>query len=124
MLLSVDLDKDAGVTAAHDEQRDNVESDKVEHVVNRLLPSLVETPMCHALSEIHLFGFDCSEDEQLKRRDKRLRPDADGIFTSSYYETKGFVFCKNPQNQRIQIVALMVSIHYNPFYLTLHIDHH
>lgn len=68
MLLSVDLNKDAGVTAAHDEQRDNVECDKVEHVVDCLLPSLMETPMCHTLSEINFFSFDCSEDEQLKKK--------------------------------------------------------
>lgn len=63
VLLSGYLDEDVRVTAAHDQQRDDVESDKVEHVVDSFLPSLMETAMGHALSEVHMVRFDGSEDK-------------------------------------------------------------
>lgn len=63
--LSVDLDEDAGVTAAHDQQGNHVQRHEMKHVVRRLLPALVETAVRDALSEVLALRFDGPEDEQL-----------------------------------------------------------
>lgn len=67
--LSVDLDEDAGVAAAHDQQRNYIQSHKMKHVVCRLLPALVKTAVRDALSEVHALGFDGPEDEQLREEE-------------------------------------------------------
>ncbi|XP_036067111.1 immunoglobulin superfamily DCC subclass member 3-like, partial [Oryzias melastigma] len=41
-VLLVDVQQDATVAAAHHQQGDNVQSDEVEHVVNRFLPAVTE----------------------------------------------------------------------------------
>lgn len=66
MQLSVDLDEDAGVTAAHDQQRNHVQRHEMKHVVRRLLPALLETAVRDALSEVLALRFDGPEDEQLQ----------------------------------------------------------
>lgn len=70
MQLSVDLDEDAGVTAAHDQQRNHVQRHEMKHVVRRLVPALVETPVCDTLSEVHALRFDRPEDEQLQEEER------------------------------------------------------
>ncbi len=67
MQLSVDLDEDTGVTAAHDQQRNHVQRHEMKHVVCRLMPAFVETPVCDALSKVHALCFDRPEDEQLQK---------------------------------------------------------
>lgn len=69
--LSVDLDEDAGVAAAHDQQRNHIQGHKMKHVVRRLVPALVKAAVCDALSEVHVLGFDRSEDEQLQEERRK-----------------------------------------------------
>lgn len=64
--LSVDLNEDAGVAAAHDQQWNHIQSHKMKHVVCCLMPALVETAVCDTLSEVNMLRFDSSEDEQLQ----------------------------------------------------------
>lgn len=68
MELLIDLNEDACVAEAHDQQGEHVESDEVEHVVDRLLPSLFEAAMGHTLGEVYALGLDGPEDEQLGNR--------------------------------------------------------
>lgn len=49
----VDVQQDATVAAAHDQQGHHVQSDEVEHVVDSLLPVMAEAAMRHTLSEVH-----------------------------------------------------------------------
>jgi len=64
--LPVDLDEDAGVAEGHDQQGEDVQRHKVEHVVGRLLPRVPEAPVSHTLREVHAVGFNGAKDEQLE----------------------------------------------------------
>ena len=68
VVLPVDLDEDPGVAATHYQQREHIEGDEVKHVVDCLLPSLLETSMGHTLGEVHAFCLDGAEDKQLWKR--------------------------------------------------------
>lgn len=65
--LPVDLDEDACVAEAHDQQREDVEGHKVEHVVGRLLPAVLEASVGHALDKVHPLCLHRPEDEQLAK---------------------------------------------------------
>ena len=66
LVLTVDVEKDSGVAAGHDQQGDDVECDEVEHVVEGLLPALGEAAMCNTLGEVHAFRLHRPEDKQLE----------------------------------------------------------
>lgn len=63
--LPIDLGQNAGVAENHDKQGEDIERDKVKHVVRRLLPQIPETAVGHTLSEVHSISFDGPKDEQL-----------------------------------------------------------
>ena len=64
--LPIDLDEDAGVAESHDKQGEDIQRHKVKHVVCRLLPAMLETPMGHTLSEVHSISLNGPKDEQLR----------------------------------------------------------
>ena len=66
LVLSVDVDKDSGVAAGHDQQGDDIERDKVEHVVEGLLPAPGEAAVCNALREVHPLRLQRPEYKQLE----------------------------------------------------------
>jgi len=52
LVLPVDVDQDQGVAAGHGQQGDDIERDKVEHVVEGLLPALGEAAVRNTLCEV------------------------------------------------------------------------
>lgn len=68
--LPIDLDEDVGVAETHDKQRENIECHEMEHVVDCLLPAVLEASMRHTLSEVYSLSFDSPEDEQLDMEKK------------------------------------------------------
>lgn len=60
------MQQDAAVTAAHHQQRDDVQRDEVKHVVNCFLPAMTEAAMRRTLSEVHQVHLDSPEDEELQ----------------------------------------------------------
>lgn len=78
--LPIDLGEDAGVAENHDKQREDVQRDKVKHVVCCLLPQIQETSMGHTLSEVHSFSFNGPKDEQLRvKRAKDMKDESDVV---------------------------------------------
>lgn len=69
--LPIDLGEDAGVAENHDKQREDVQRNKVKHVVCGLLPQMQETSVGHTLSEVHSFSFNGPKDEQLRMKRAR-----------------------------------------------------
>ena len=63
--LPVDLDEDACVAEAHDEQGEDIEGDEVEHIVGGLLPAVLEASVGHTLDKVHPLRLHRPEDEQL-----------------------------------------------------------
>lgn len=64
--LPIDLGEDAGVAENHDKQREDVQGNKVKHVVSCLLPQVQEASVGHTLSEVHPLSFNGPKDEQLR----------------------------------------------------------
>lgn len=69
-MLLVDLDQDAGVAAAHDQQGDDVERDKVEHIVERFLPAVPEAAVSCTLREVHAMCSHRPKDKELEHKDR------------------------------------------------------
>lgn len=65
MHLAVDFNQDTCIAQAHDKQRKHIQCDKVEHVICRLLPVVLEASMCSTLDKVNSLGLNCPENEQL-----------------------------------------------------------
>lgn len=63
--LPINLGENAGVAENHDKQGEDIQCNKVKHVVCRLLPEIPETSVGHTLSEVHSISFNGPKDEQL-----------------------------------------------------------
>lgn len=68
MDLPIDLGEDAGVAENHDKQGEDIQRNKVKHVVCRLLPEEREASMGHTLSEVRSVSFNGPKDEQLRMK--------------------------------------------------------
>lgn len=80
MDLPIDLGEDAGVAENHDKQREDVQRNKVKHVVCGLLPQMQEASMGHTLSEVHSFSFNGPKDEQLRmKRAKDMKEECEEV---------------------------------------------
>lgn len=71
-MLLVDMQQDAAVAAAHHQQGDHIQRDKVKHVVKRLLPAVAEAAVSCTLSEVDGLHPNRSEDKQLYNETQSL----------------------------------------------------